>query len=279
MAIDPNNPNVVFAGTQEDGLWVTRDGGTTWQQITAVPEGTNAGDSGLTGIVIHNNTVYVGTAGSGVYRSDDAGLTWQRLAGGPVDVSHAVGSPTGELYVTGNTDTALWKYANGTWTKLIASEVHAVAIDPFNPAHIVAVRDSGDIQDSHNGGASWSGWNWSPQLESSADVPWLEDSGRYMSAGGIAFDPNTPGLLYQSAGVGVWHTVVPLNIVWNTPIIWTSQSAGIENVVPNDIIAPLGGNPVFASWDRAFIEMNDVDSYATNYSGGDFSMGWSLDYA
>ena len=64
MAIDPNNPNVVFAGTQEDGLWVTRDGGTTWQQITAVPEGTNAGDSGLTGIVIHNNTVYVGTAGN-----------------------------------------------------------------------------------------------------------------------------------------------------------------------------------------------------------------------
>jgi hypothetical protein len=53
MAIDPINPNVVYAGTQHNGLFVTRDGGTTWQQVTAVPKGADAGtsnDPGLTGI-------------------------------------------------------------------------------------------------------------------------------------------------------------------------------------------------------------------------------------
>lgn len=32
MAIDPTNPNIVFAGTTKDGLWVTRDGGSTWPE-------------------------------------------------------------------------------------------------------------------------------------------------------------------------------------------------------------------------------------------------------
>lgn len=279
MAIDPNNPDIVYAGTQQNGLWVTRDGGVTWQQITAVPQGTNTDDPGLTGIVIYNNTIYVGTAGSGVYRSEDSGQSWERIPGGPIDVSFAVVSPTGELYVTGNSDTALWKYADGVWTKLIDNYVQAVAIDPFNPMHIVAVSPGGTLRESDDGGATWSEWAWRARLESSDEIPWLEDSGQYMSAGGFLFDPITPNTLYQSAGVGVWSATLPDQLRWDTQFTWNSMSAGIENVVPNDIIAPPGGNPVFASWDRAFFELADVDSYATEYSGGDFSMGWSLDYA
>src|SRR5262245_45339064 len=30
MAIDPDNPDIVYVGTQRNGLWVTRDGGATW---------------------------------------------------------------------------------------------------------------------------------------------------------------------------------------------------------------------------------------------------------
>ena len=31
MAIDPNNPNIVYVGTALNGLFVTTNGGTTWQ--------------------------------------------------------------------------------------------------------------------------------------------------------------------------------------------------------------------------------------------------------
>src|SRR5688500_14045471 len=65
MAVDPTNPNIVFAGSQKDGLWVTRDGGTSWQKIAAVPQGANTVDPGMTGIIIQGSTVYVGTAGAG----------------------------------------------------------------------------------------------------------------------------------------------------------------------------------------------------------------------
>jgi hypothetical protein len=278
MAIDPSNPNVVFAGTQKDGLWVTRDGGTTWAKVTAVPQGSNTNDPVLTGIVIKGSNVFVGTAGSGVWASTDGGYTWKGI-GGPADVSFAAVSGDGSYYATGNTDQSLWKYSNGGWAKLISGQVHGVAVDPFNPLHVMVTRDSGNLQQSMDGGKTWSGWNWNNQLESSNDVPWLENSGSYMSAGGLAFDPLVPGKLWQSSGVGVWDTKVPANFAWNTPVVWESHSTGIEQLVTNDIIAPAGGNPIFGSWDRAFFEVTNPDQYSGSYSGGDFSMGWSVDYA
>jgi hypothetical protein len=40
MAIDPVNPDLVYAGTTNDGLWVTTDEGASWAQVTDVPNGT-----------------------------------------------------------------------------------------------------------------------------------------------------------------------------------------------------------------------------------------------
>ena len=37
MAIDPNNPNIVYVGTPDKGLFVTTNGGVTWQSVSAVP--------------------------------------------------------------------------------------------------------------------------------------------------------------------------------------------------------------------------------------------------
>jgi len=46
MAIDPNNPNIVYVGTTTSGLFVTHDGGVTWQSVSQVPASTSA----ITGI-------------------------------------------------------------------------------------------------------------------------------------------------------------------------------------------------------------------------------------
>ncbi|WP_168713093.1 MULTISPECIES: Ig-like domain-containing protein [Sphingomonas] len=279
MAIDPTNPNIVYAGTQHDGLWVTRDGGSTWQKISAVPQGTNTGDTGLTGITIQGSTVYVGTAGSGVYASTDNGTTWKAI-GGPTDIATAAITASGDYYATGNSDQSLWKFSHGTWTKLISGSVHAVAIDPFDQNHIVVTTPGGSIQDSRDGGATWSGWIWNSSLDATNDVKWLDQSGNYMSSGAIVFDPKVPGQLWQSAGVGVWSTTLPdHSMTWSDSVAWHSHSMGIEQLVANEIIAGAGGDPVFASWDRAFFDVTNPDAYPTTYSGGDFSAGWSIDYA
>lgn len=206
MAIDPTDPNTVFAGTQKDGLWVTRDGGTTWQKIAAVPVGTNTNDPNLTGIVIKGSNIYVGTAGSGVYMSADKGVTWKAI-GGPADVAHAVIAADGSYLASDNSVGALWKYSNGTWQKVIDSAVHAVAVDPFNPTHIVVTNGGGDIRESFTTGSTWNDWNYNKQIAAGGDVPWLADSGRYLASGGVVFDPLVPNKLWQSAGAGVWSTL------------------------------------------------------------------------
>ena len=47
MAIDPNNPNIVYAGTETAGMFVTTNGGTTWTNVSAVPVGSGAGITGI----------------------------------------------------------------------------------------------------------------------------------------------------------------------------------------------------------------------------------------
>ena len=81
MAVDPNNPNIVYVGTQRDGLFVTCDGGTTWPNLTAVPVGHADGNGvfpGITGIVVDQSSaiIYASSYGHGVYKSTNGGDTW-----------------------------------------------------------------------------------------------------------------------------------------------------------------------------------------------------------
>ncbi len=47
MAIDPANPDVVYAGTTLNGVWYTSNGGAAWAQVATIPLG---GAGGITGI-------------------------------------------------------------------------------------------------------------------------------------------------------------------------------------------------------------------------------------
>ena len=69
---------------------------------------------------------------------------------------------------------------------------------------------------------------------------------------------------------------------WGTPVTWTDMSAGIENLVANEIIVPPGGNPVLASWDRPFFEITNPNAYPSTYgpvNSAQIVAGWSVDYA
>jgi hypothetical protein len=104
-----------------------------------------------------------------------------------------------------------------------------------------------------------------------------------MSVGGLAFDQSVPNELWTTDGVGVWNTTnLPTSgLHWYSTITWNDQSIGIEELVANEVIAPPGGNPIVASWDRAFFTITDPNSYPTSYGpiNGTFVAGWSLDYA
>jgi hypothetical protein len=292
MAVDPHNPNLVYVGTSRDGLFVTTDAGVSWQRVGALPvsaQDSNGVYPGITGITFdptsgisggRTNVIYASSNGHGVYQSTNGGTTWT-LIGGPSDVESATLSTTGTYYAVGNN--SVWQFANGVWTQFdprIFQDPHTVSVNPFNPLHIVVAAGGGSLNQSLDGGVTWSGQNWGTEL-SATDIPWLATSGEYMTMGNVLFDRLAPNTLWASAGVGVWTTTVPQNMSWSTPIVWKSQTIGIEQLVANEIIVPPDGHPIFASGIVHFY-VDDPDIYPSSYGVGNsnyFSMGWSIDYA
>ncbi|MDZ4758503.1 MAG: T9SS type A sorting domain-containing protein [Bacteroidota bacterium] len=101
LMIDPNNPNIVYAGTETSGMFKTTDGGQTWQRLRQGLKCTiqQTGYSQIFNITadpINVNIVYASTvsgpgpvtgylypsASAGLYKSIDAGLTWQQRNNG-----------------------------------------------------------------------------------------------------------------------------------------------------------------------------------------------------
>src|SRR5919197_1431255 len=71
LAVDPNEPDTVFAGLREGGVRRTVDGGASWVDC-ALPE------RGVFSLAVSaaNGVVYAGTEPSRLFRSDDVGRSW-----------------------------------------------------------------------------------------------------------------------------------------------------------------------------------------------------------
>jgi photosystem II stability/assembly factor-like uncharacterized protein len=111
--------NLFFAGTEDDGFFVSRDGGKSW----------NATNSGLKHLTVYSiacdrsnpDILYVGTHGGGVYRSSDGGKNWRQKIEG--------------------------------LTNLV---IHSIIVSPSNPSVLFAGTLNGGLFKSTDGGEHWS---------------------------------------------------------------------------------------------------------------------------
>jgi autotransporter-associated beta strand protein len=180
LAVDPNNPDILWFGSTESGLWKgVRSGSVwTWTQIpgTSVPFGqvASGGKAGITFVACDPNggstIVYAGcydSVGStgGVYRSVDGGDNWTKVTGTSVPKpARGQVAPGGYLYVTGNGVVARMPRGGSlaTITPLSGVNYNGVACDPADTAgDTVYVSESNytvqynRIWRSTNGGLSW----------------------------------------------------------------------------------------------------------------------------
>jgi len=112
MQVDPNAPNILFLGTNKEGLWKTTDGATSFTKVAAFPQSSimfvlfdeHSGQYGSP-----TPTIYVGvnvTTGPSLYQSTDGGVTWSAVPGQPTPLSgtmipnRAALDSNGILYVT-----------------------------------------------------------------------------------------------------------------------------------------------------------------------------------
>ncbi len=154
-AIDPQNPDVIYAGTFHLP-WKTEDGGKNWHRI-------NQGvldDSDVFSIIIDPQmpSVVYASACSGIYKSLNAGELFARIKGIPhsaIRTRVLKQDPKHPMVVYAGTTGGLWKSFNGgaKWELYSAADVtvNDILIDPRNSQRVLLATDRGGVLASNNG--------------------------------------------------------------------------------------------------------------------------------
>jgi photosystem II stability/assembly factor-like uncharacterized protein len=208
LAVDPRDPETVYAGTLEEGLFKTTNGGASWRSvglrgvstlvldprdpetIYAGAEGggppqifksTDGGSSwsavGLQGKNVKwlslnpedTDIVYAGTFEHGVFRSRDGGSSWRAWR----DVGGLTFDPQNAETVYANSEGRILKSTDGarTWRGLdVGRAADFLALDPGNSATLYAEADRGLIK-STDAGRSWRGLRGDPFWKALSKTP------------------------------------------------------------------------------------------------------------
>ena len=108
IAVHPTQPNIIFVGGAQGGVWRTTNGGANWTPVTddqcSLAMGSLAIDQ------VNPNIIYAGTGelhnsgdsyyGCGVLRSTDGGTTWQQLGASVFDVTTPGAGFSGGTYIS-----------------------------------------------------------------------------------------------------------------------------------------------------------------------------------
>jgi photosystem II stability/assembly factor-like uncharacterized protein len=129
LAVDPRDPDTVYAGLREAGVRRTVDAGASWVDC-ALPE------PGVFSLAVSaaDGTVYAGTEPSRLFRSDDRGESWREL------------EALLELPSRSN-----WSFPPRPWT----SHVRWIAPSPHDPNLLLVGIELGGLMRSSDGGESW----------------------------------------------------------------------------------------------------------------------------
>ena len=163
VAIDPQNPDIVYAGTRHLP-WKTSDGGKTWHNLK---DGI-LDDSDVFSIIVDPKTpsrVYA-SACSGIYKSDNGADVFHRVQGLPhsaIRTRVLKQDPQRPSIVYAGTTGGMWKTVDGgsKWARVTSDDVvvNDVLIDPRNPQRVLIATDRGGVLVSNDGFAKYQASN------------------------------------------------------------------------------------------------------------------------
>ena len=163
IAIDPNDPNTIYAGTWHLP-WKTTDGGASWHNIK---QGL-IDDSDVFSIIIDPTrpTVVYTSACSGIYRSENAGELYRKVQGIPSTARRTrvlMQDPVNRKIVYAGTTEGLYKTLDDgvNWSRITGPDViiNDIYINPKDSQHILLATDRGGVLLSSDAGATFTASN------------------------------------------------------------------------------------------------------------------------
>jgi photosystem II stability/assembly factor-like uncharacterized protein len=153
FAQSPTDPDQVFALVANEGILGSSDGGMTWRPVSTAPA-----HAALT-FSPDGTSLLLGT-GSGIQQSTDQGATWTPFGGElpqPAQVLGLAFHPDGTTLFAATTEGLFRRSGTaGSWEKTaLAGTIMTVAVNPTQPAIILAVDDQKRVYRSDDGGATW----------------------------------------------------------------------------------------------------------------------------
>jgi len=203
LAVDPVDPEVVYAGLRQGGVRRTDDGGQSWID-RGLPQ------LGVFSLAVSavDGAVYAGTEPSALFRSDDSGGTWRELEA----LLELPSRPT-------------WSFPPRPWT----SHVRWIAPSPHDADLLLVGIELGGLMRSTDRGATWQdhppgaqrdvhSLAWHPSVPGRAyeagggGAAWSEDGGATWSPAdegrdrhytwSVAADPDDPDVWFVPASTG-----------------------------------------------------------------------------
>jgi photosystem II stability/assembly factor-like uncharacterized protein len=179
LAVDPNQPGVLYAGTDGQGVYRFDEGRNSYQLIGGV----SLYNAHVNGLVVGSDSRVYALTNEGLFVAD--GVDWQKLESLPeLAVSLAVAPSDPQTIYAGGASTGAFRATDGgqTWQPIntgidmipgAALRITALDVDEQNPNHVVAATAFGLGSQLARGGIYGStdaGLNWSKIAEADGIV-------------------------------------------------------------------------------------------------------------
>jgi photosystem II stability/assembly factor-like uncharacterized protein len=264
LVVDPNDDNVLYYGTEDDGLWESTDGGASWSKDAAFPDQGADTAAGLQFVTFdqtekHRGTptqhIVVGDADtSTLYETTDAGASWHAVTGGPGTVPvKGQFSGNGSLYVV---------------------------YDQYTGPYYMGV---GKLYDYAAGTRARTG---NGAVGAATDVSPPPSTNTY-GYDGLAIDPQHPGTIYVATN-DRWYPIDTIYRSTDGGATWSDVSASTSLDISYEPYLAWGAQPKFGWW-IGTVAVDPFDSnhvvYGTGatlygtYDMGSISSGGTVDFS
>lgn len=281
MAIDPINANVVYLVTDNNGGFKTLDGGASWSAISGLP----ANLSPYIGAVVidpsssnsstptRKSVIFISVAGKGLYKSTDGGGSFSSVTGGPgtsSTLSNMRISSNGTVYAIEYGANKLWRLVGSTWTNITpasALDVSHITPHPTDAENLILWEYNFGGFETTSATTGVAGSMWGARNNTStitaADTPMFGTLYEpfFGNMQGPVWDPFDTTKIWTAVNQGICRITYPL-AVSPSRVAMNSISAGLEEIVAAETVAPTGYSPLMLGWDVGVVRQTDLSKYA-----------------